>query len=75
MQRDTPSSPRPEYRSLWSADLYESYRSDLRSRGRYLPMNRSNIYGPYQALNLVSAFSSHHAPLEAIVVGVKVLTL
>jgi hypothetical protein len=38
-------------------------------------MNRSRIYGLYQALNLVSAFSSHHAPLVTIVVGVKVLTL
>ena len=38
-------------------------------------MNRCRIYRLHQALNLVSAFSSHHAPLVAIVVGVKVLTL
>jgi len=38
-------------------------------------MNRCRIYRLHQALNLVSAFNSHHAPLVAIVVGVKVLTL
>jgi hypothetical protein len=63
------------YHSLPSADLCESPHSDLRSRRGHLLMNRSRIYGLYQALNLVSAFSSHHAPLVAIVVGVRVLTL
>ena len=37
-------------------------------------MNRCRIYRLHQALNLVSAFNSHHTPLVAIVVGVKVLT-
>jgi hypothetical protein len=54
--------PQPEHRSLYSADLCESYYSDLRSWGRYLLMNRSSFYRLYQALNLVSAFNSHHAP-------------